>query len=230
MKLSIDLFHRVVVVVHERLADIVLDDVDVVTVRFVLDRWRGGRVELLDEDLDDLGEPVEVEYVERDTGDDAYELVDERDRVPVGRVHEGEEHYPIGYDGEYAKDGVDDDDQIAVDLKEQRVLAVEREQAPAYVQEDRGRLRRLPKERYEREHAGHLQTNKRKSTDQKSCFHLLHLTDFTYRASAEGHNGHNVVNDVEPLEFVASHQHRIHIYMYSTQNVSSTRSSTKREI
>ena len=36
--LSIDLFHRVVVVVHERLADIVLDDVDVVTVRFVLDR------------------------------------------------------------------------------------------------------------------------------------------------------------------------------------------------
>ena len=68
--LSIDLFHRVVVVVHERFADMVLGDV-VVVVRFVLDRRRGGRVELLDEDLDDLGELVEVEYVERDAGDDA---------------------------------------------------------------------------------------------------------------------------------------------------------------
>ena len=35
-KLSIDLFHRIVVVVHESLADIVLDDV--VVVCFVLDR------------------------------------------------------------------------------------------------------------------------------------------------------------------------------------------------
>ena len=98
--------------------------------------------------------------------------------MPVGRVHEGEEHCPIGYDGEYAKDGVDDDDQIAVDLKEQRVLAVEREQAPAYVQEDRGRLRRLPKERYEREHAGHLQTNKQsKKHASKIVFSLsLHFT------------------------------------------------------
>lgn len=110
-------------------------------------------LEELDDNVDDLAEPVDVENVERRAREYAYELVLEIDEIPSGRVQSGVEYEPVGHDGENAHEKEDDYEQYTVDEVDARLFLVECEKKPAKVEKRRGGFARQPKQCQIRKHA-----------------------------------------------------------------------------
>lgn len=118
---------------------------------------RNSCLEELDDNVDDLAEPVDVENVERRAREHADELVFEIDELPSGRVESGVEYEPVGHDGENAHEKEDDYEQDTVDEVDARLFLVECEKKPAKVEKRRGCFACQPKQCQIRKHTSSLE-------------------------------------------------------------------------
>jgi len=112
-----------------------------------------GDVDGLDGHSDNLVVPIDVEYVERQTGKDTYKLVQEDDVGPDRRVHEHVERVPDGHYWQDTHQAERDEHRYAI-VKVQFALAhFELEQHPTEVDERRGAFTQKTRQCYKRKDA-----------------------------------------------------------------------------